>query len=90
MKHLIYSTTLILLLLSSLCYSQKPETGNSPSSPQGDPIRAYPNLNNISTIFKNTGISDIDISQSASGLVYPKGSNRTAVYIWITLGSFYW
>jgi len=81
MKHLIYSLSLLLLLLSSLCYSQKPVTGDSPSSPQGDPIRAYLNLNNISTIFKNTGISDINISENASGLVFPKGSGKTAVYI---------
>jgi len=81
MKHLIYSLTLLLLLLGPLCYSQKPVTGDSPSSPDGDPIRAYLNLNNISTIFKNTGISDIDISESSSGFVFPKGSNRTAVYI---------
>ena len=67
-------------MLSSLGYSQKPENGNSPSSPQGDPIRAYLNLNNISTIFKSEGISDINIGQDASGFVYPFGSGKTAVY----------
>lgn len=81
MKHVIYSLTLLLLLFGPLCYSQKPVKGDSPSSPQGDPIRAYLNLNNITTIFKNTGISDIDISESNSGFVYPFGTGKTAVFI---------
>ena len=75
----IFSNVFLLLLCSSV-YSQKPENGNSPSSPDGSPIRAYLNLNNISTIFKNDGISDINIGQSASGFVFPKGSGKTAVY----------
>ncbi|MCH8034088.1 MAG: T9SS type A sorting domain-containing protein [Bacteroidetes bacterium] len=81
MKYIISSLSLFLFLLSSLCYSQKPETGDSPPSPQGDPIRAYLNLNNISTIFKNTGISDIDVAESNSGFVYPVLSGKTAVFI---------
>ncbi len=80
MKYIISSLTLLLLLLSPLCYSQKPVTGNNHYSPQGDPVRAYLNLNNISTIFKNDGISDIDAFQSNSGFVYPKGSGKTAVF----------
>ena len=51
------------------------------NKPDGSPIRQYMNINNVSTIIKNTGISDIDVSESASGLVFPKGSNRTAIYI---------
>ncbi len=27
-----------------------------------------------------TGVSDINIGQDASGLIYPKGSGKTAVY----------
>jgi len=46
----------------------------------GSPIRAYMNINFISTIFKNTGISDINAGQDASGLIFPKGSGKTAVY----------
>jgi len=46
----------------------------------GSPIRAYMNINNISTVIKNDGISDIDAGQSNSGLVYPKGSGKTAVF----------
>ena len=47
----------------------------------GEPSRAYLNLNNISTIFKNNGISDIDINEAGSGFVFPKGSGKTAVFI---------
>ncbi|MEO8231010.1 MAG: hypothetical protein ABI638_01925 [Ignavibacteriota bacterium] len=37
------------------------------------------NINNISTYFYNNGISDIS-SQGNSGLVYPKGSGKTAAF----------
>ena len=53
--------------------------GNTLEKP-GSPIRAYMNINFISTIIKNTGITDINIGQDASGLIYPKGSGKTAVY----------
>ena len=46
----------------------------------GDPIHAYLNINNISTVFKNTGISDIDILELNSGFKYPKSSGKTAIY----------
>ncbi len=46
----------------------------------GAPIRAYMNINNISTVIKNDGVSDIDEEESNSGLVYPKGSGKTAVF----------
>ena len=46
----------------------------------GDPIWAYLNLNNISTVFRNNGISDIDVNQQNSGFVFPKGFGKTAVY----------
>ena len=80
MKFLFSSLTVFFLLFYSFGYSQQPENINSPSSPDGDPIRAYLNLNNISTVFKNDGISDIDVSQSASGFVFPKGTGKTTVY----------
>jgi len=53
---------------------------NTFNKPMADPIRAYLNINFVSTIIKNDGISDINIGQDASGLIYPKGSGRTAVY----------
>jgi hypothetical protein len=55
---------------------QKSNTLNKP----GSPIRAYMNINFISTVIKNTGISDIDPVETNSGLVYPKGSGKTAVF----------
>ena len=42
----------------------------------GSPIRAWMNINNISTLIKNDGISDIDASQSNSGFEFPKGSGK--------------
>lgn len=50
------------------------------STPTGTPVRTYLNINNISTVFKNTGLSDIDAQEANSGLVYPKGSRKTAVF----------
>jgi hypothetical protein len=66
----------LLFLLCSIIVAQEKN-----NSELGFPIRAHLNLNNISTIFKNTGISDIDPSQVASGFVYPFGSGKTAVYV---------
>ena len=80
MKFLIYVLMFLLIVLCCILYPQKIENGRSQSSPDGAPIRAYLNLNNISTIFKNDGISDINIGQDASGFVYPFGTGKTAVY----------
>jgi len=71
----------ILLSLSSI-YAEggdKGGNGNTLEKP-GSPIRAYMNINFISTLIKNTGVSDIDAGQASSGLIYPKGSGKTAVY----------
>ncbi len=53
---------------------------NTLNKPTGDPVRAFMNINFISTIIKNDGISDINVGEDASGLIYPKGSGKTAVY----------
>jgi hypothetical protein len=37
-------------------------------------------INNIFTPMRNNGISDIDINQQNSGLVFPKGSGKTAAF----------
>ncbi|HLF14960.1 MAG TPA: hypothetical protein VI932_08750 [Bacteroidota bacterium] len=50
------------------------------STPTGTPVRTWLNINNISTVFKNTGISDIDVQEANSGFVFPKGSRKTAVF----------
>jgi len=80
MRFFIYALMFLLIVLCCILYPQKIENGYKPSSPEGDPIRAYLNLNNITTIFKSTGISDIDIFESNSGFVYPFNSGKTAVY----------
>jgi len=59
---------------------EKNKSGNTINKITGTPIRAYMNINNISTVIKNDGISDIDVAESNSGLVYPKGSGKTAVF----------
>lgn len=81
MKYIIYTLMLVLMLICSIVYPQKPEMLNKPTSTVGDPIRAYLNLNNISTIFKNDGISDIDYYESNSGFTFPKGTGKTAVFM---------
>ena len=47
----------------------------------GTPSYSYLHRNYISTGFFNNGISDFDISQSNSGLVYPKLSGKTAMFV---------
>ena len=47
----------------------------------GSPIRTYLNINNISTVLKNDGTADIDVAEQNSGLVFPKGSRKTAIFL---------
>jgi len=54
------------------------ESGNL-DKVQGSPSRTYLNINNISTIINNDGISDIHPSGN-SGLIFPKGSGKGAVF----------
>ena len=85
------SLTLVFVMGSTFAEggdgSQK---GNTLNKPMGAPIRAYMNINFISTIIKNDGISDINVGQDASGLIYPRGSGKTAVNrcipIWFSMG----
>ncbi len=46
----------------------------------GTPSKTKLNINKISTIFETNGDSDINNATGNSGLVYPKGSGKTAVY----------
>jgi hypothetical protein len=79
---ILLSVFLIAMLFISNAFSE--DDGNRKSNtlnkPTGTPVRAYMNINLISTVIKNTGISDIDVAQANSGLVYPKGSGKTAVF----------
>jgi hypothetical protein len=40
----------------------------------------YLDINNVFTVFRNNGISDIDRDINNSGLVFPKGSGKTAAF----------
>jgi hypothetical protein len=50
------------------------------SKTAGQPIRTWYNINNISTVLKNEGTADIDVGEQNSGLVFPKGSAKTAMF----------
>ncbi len=75
-----------LLLIAGMVVVQasaadKPQLKNkNPKKISGAPVRTYLNINNVSTVFKNDGISDIDAQESNSGFVFPKGSRKTAVF----------
>ncbi len=71
-----------LTLISSGLYAEEKNGDKNPrlNKTTGSPIRAWMNINNISTLIKNDGISDIDASQTNSGFEYPKGSGKQAVY----------
>jgi hypothetical protein len=47
----------------------------------GSPSYTWLNINKISTVLRNNGTADIDVTQNNSGLIYPKGSNKTAIYL---------
>jgi len=79
MKNYTFSIFLIFLTFSSFSLAQKSYQGHKDLK-FGTPIRAYLNLNSISTVFKNTGISDIDESEQSSGFKFPKETGKTAVY----------
>ncbi len=79
---ILFSVLLLTLLTISSVFAEDEggKKGTTLNKPTGSPIRAYLNINSISTVFKNTGISDIDEFETNSGLVYPIGSGKTAVF----------
>ncbi|NWG28568.1 MAG: T9SS type A sorting domain-containing protein [Ignavibacteriaceae bacterium] len=79
---ILLSVFLIAMLLIGSAFSEDDgnRKTNTLNKPTGTPVRAYMNINSISTVIKNTGISDIDVAQANSGLVFPKGSGKTAVF----------
>ncbi len=79
-----YSFLIILLLCMTVFYSNVSAVGKDKkekalSKVLGSPSRTFLNINSISTQFYNNGSSDIDPSGN-SGLVYPKGSGKTAMF----------
>ncbi|MCX6152021.1 MAG: T9SS type A sorting domain-containing protein [Ignavibacteriales bacterium] len=47
---------------------------------EASPIRTFLNINNVFTVIKNDGITDIDRDEQNSGLIFPKGSGKTACF----------
>ena len=77
---LIFTLGVLLLSIPLNAESKDKASGSSLSKVTGNPIRAFLDINNILSVFKNDGISDIDKDEKNSGLVYPKGSGKTACY----------
>ncbi len=65
------------ILLYSADGNKKNQTGLN--KPQGTPVRTFLNINNLSTQIYNDGNSDIT-PDGNSGVVFPKGSGKTAVF----------
>ena len=76
------SMLLAFVLFASSIYAEGDgkNKSNTLYKPQGTPVRSILNINNIYTVFKYDGISDIDVQEQNSGLVFPKGSGKTAVF----------
>ncbi|MBI1937133.1 MAG: hypothetical protein HYS25_03325 [Ignavibacteriales bacterium] len=60
--------------------NNKNKKKNSLSKVAGDPSATRININNISTWIVNDGNTDYNLSTSASGFEFPKGSGKTAIY----------
>jgi hypothetical protein len=71
----------ILILVTSTILFAQPDKYNKIKSPDGIPSYTYLNINNISTVFINNGISDNFPNEYKGGFVYPKGSKKIAVYV---------
>ncbi len=70
----------VVLLVPALHAEGDKSKGKALSKTVGSPIRTYLNINNISTVLKNDGTADIDVAEQNSGLVFPKGSRKTAIF----------
>ena len=76
------SVVLLYTLVITSVYAEgdKENKSNKINETLGVPVRTYMDINSILTVLKNDGISDIDVNEQNSGLVYPKGSGKTAVF----------
>jgi hypothetical protein len=68
-----------LLFITSEILPQKPMDNNT-YYPTSTSSHSYLNLNNISTIFQNNGISDYDPTNALAGFKFPKVTGRTAIF----------
>ncbi len=75
-------TTLLVIVAVGLARDGGKNSGgqNGLQKTAGSPVYTYLNINNISTVLRNDGTADIDPAQQNSGLVFPKGSRKTAMY----------
>ena len=71
---------IIVTIGNAQAEGNKKESKNTLSKVQGSPVRTYLDINNLSTVLKNDGISDIDAQEQNSGLIFPKLSGKTAVF----------
>ncbi len=82
LKYLSVFTISILLIVQTITIAkgdEKDKGKNVFQKPLDQVAHTYLNINNLSTQFYNNGISDIDQSGN-SGLFFPKGSGKTAVF----------
>ena len=78
MKKAVYYLLTVGVLLNIEIFSQCKQV-NEYKETVGLPGSTYLNLNNISTVIQNNGISDYN--HPNSGFEFPKGTGKTAVYI---------
>lgn len=76
---LFFLVFLSLMMISTQIFSEDTKKDSKLNKIKGSPSRTYLNINNISTQIYNNGNSDIDPSGN-SGLIFPKGSGKGAVY----------
>ncbi len=82
-------STMILLLVSALVAPRAAQAetkektvakGGGSNRTLGTPNATYLNINKISTYLRADGRADLDVTSNNSGLVYPKGSSKTAIF----------
>jgi hypothetical protein len=78
MKKIIALIVVILTIPAQLTFAWIP--GKTPARIAGTPAVTWFDINTISTVFRNNGITDIDSALQNSGFVYPKGTNKTAMF----------
>ena len=81
MKTSIIKSVLFIFLLGIVAFAKdgSKDKNNNINKSLDQIARTYLDINQISTQFYNNGISDLDASGNA-GLVYPKGSGKTACF----------
>jgi len=73
------SVMLLIIVASGIVLAKGGDKKNTLRKTLGEPVYTKFNINNISTWVKNDGETDIN-QNGNSGLVFPKGSNKTAVF----------